>query len=157
MTRESQNCWQKPLVPGQADAVEIHSPLKAGADPGGTRGEGRRTGRPGLRGGVRLGGRSGSTGQPSNRPAERRRTVRGPCISYMEGPRFILIHRARSRQHRRVAPPEARASRRATCPLARCLAPPLGTPPGPSRPPPPERPPPPRPPPSSAQPCPPPP
>jgi hypothetical protein len=87
MTKESWNCCAKPLVPGQTEAVEIHSPLKTGADPGGN--SRKRTGirATGASDGHPVGGgRSGSARQPSNRLAERRRAVRGPCISYMEGP-----------------------------------------------------------------------
>src|SRR5262249_27321476 len=54
MTKESWNCWPKPLVPRRAYAVESHSPLKTGADPGGNFGNGRGPGQPGLRAGVRL-------------------------------------------------------------------------------------------------------
>jgi hypothetical protein len=115
MTKESWNCCAKPLVPGQSGAVEIHSPLKTGADPGGDSGE-----RTGIRatgasdGHPVGGGRSGSAGQPSNRLAERRGAVRGPCISYMEGPRSIVSQVARSRQHRHVAPPSGRRRHAAT-------------------------------------------
>ena len=104
MTKESWNCSPKPLVPGQAGAVEIHSPLKTGADPGGDFGKRTKHRATGATGGCPVGvvGQAVRGSRAIGRPSAAG-LCEAPASHTWRGLAFIVIQPAASRQHRHAA------------------------------------------------------